>query len=60
MPLQTKKAVVTGGAGFIGSHLLCGLIEAGWSVVVVDNLIEGKCENVPPEVLFVEADVRDT
>lgn len=40
------KALVTGGAGFIGSHLCDRLIELGFKVVVIDNLILGKVENI--------------
>ena len=39
------KVVVTGGAGFIGSHLVKKLIESGYDVFVIDNLIAGKIEN---------------
>lgn len=55
-----EKAVVTGGAGFIGSHLARGLIDAGFTVTVVDNLSGGKRERVPAEAEFAELDVRDT
>ncbi|MEM4168106.1 MAG: NAD-dependent epimerase/dehydratase family protein, partial [Candidatus Caldarchaeum sp.] len=41
-----RRAVVTGGAGFIGSHLVDRLIHEGWQVVVVDNLITGRRENI--------------
>jgi nucleoside-diphosphate-sugar epimerase len=40
------RALVTGGAGFIGSNLCDALVERGWSVVVIDNLITGKRENI--------------
>ena len=57
---RKKKAVVTGGAGFIGSHLARALIDAGYEVVVVDNLAGGKRENIPTGAAFHEVDVRDT
>ncbi|HVL37992.1 MAG TPA: UDP-glucuronic acid decarboxylase family protein [Fimbriimonadaceae bacterium] len=40
------RAVVTGGAGFLGSHLCDRLLKEGWSVVVIDNLITGSLDNV--------------
>lgn len=42
-----KKALVTGGAGFIGSHLVERLLEEGCKVIVVDDLSEGRWENLP-------------
>lgn len=44
--LRGKRAVVTGGAGFIGSHLCDALVEAGASVVSVDSFVAGKEENI--------------
>ena len=44
---MTKKCLVTGGAGFIGSHLVRRLLSDGWKVFVVDDLSEGKWENLP-------------
>ena len=55
-----RKALVTGGAGFIGSHLVDSLIKAGWQVEVVDNLITGLRENVNPAADFNELDIRDS
>jgi len=53
------KAVVTGGAGFIGSNLVDGLIEKGYDVHVIDNLVAGKRENVNPKAVFHEKDIRN-
>ncbi|MGZ9235792.1 MAG: GDP-mannose 4,6-dehydratase [Anaerolineales bacterium] len=56
------KVLVTGGAGFIGSHVVDGLIQAGHHVSVVDNLWErggGKLENLNPDAHFYKMDIRD-
>lgn len=55
MPLY----VVTGGAGFIGSHLVEGLLRRGERVRVVDDFSSGMRENVPADVELVEGDVAD-
>jgi UDP-glucose 4-epimerase len=51
--------MVTGGAGYIGSHMTLALIEAGESVVVLDNLSTGMWWAVPSEIQLVEGDVGD-
>jgi UDP-glucose 4-epimerase len=53
------RVVVTGGAGFIGSHVAGALAARGDEVHVVDDLSSGRRENVPSGVPLVEADVRD-
>jgi UDP-glucose 4-epimerase len=53
------RAVVTGGAGFIGSHVVDALLARGDEVHVLDNLTTGKRENVPEGAKFHGADVRD-
>jgi UDP-glucose 4-epimerase len=56
------KILVTGGAGFVGSHVVDILIESGHQVVIVDNLWEhggGKMENVNPKASFYQMDIRD-
>ncbi len=53
------KILVTGGAGFIGSHVVDAFIKKGHDVVVVDNLSSGKRENVNPKAKFYEADITD-
>ena len=53
------KAIVTGGAGFIGSHLVDALIEQGHEVRVIDNLETGKKENINPKAVFHKADIRN-
>ncbi|PKO20563.1 MAG: UDP-glucose 4-epimerase [Chloroflexi bacterium HGW-Chloroflexi-1] len=54
-----RHILVTGGAGFIGSHVVDAFIEAGHEVAVVDNLHTGKRENINPAARFYEVDIRD-
>ncbi len=57
-----RRALVTGGAGFIGSHLAAGLVAEGWNVRVLDDLSSGRETNlaeVADAVEFVRGDVRD-
>lgn len=53
------KILVTGGAGFIASHVADAYIEAGHEVVIVDNLSSGNMDNVNPKAKFIEADITD-
>ena len=53
------KIIVTGGAGFIGSHLVDALIKKGHDVLVLDNLSTGKREYINPQAKFFEVDLRD-
>lgn len=53
------RALVTGGAGFIGSHLVDKLIELRHEVTVVDNIRSGKKENINPKAKFSKLDIRD-
>jgi len=57
--------LVTGGAGFIGSHLVDALINLGHHVIVVDNLIEGRMDNIQSHIdtgrcIFLLGDIRDS
>src|SRR2546427_10996226 len=52
------KVLVTGGAGFGGSHVADASLEAGWEVTVLDDLSTGRREMVPTAARFVQADVR--
>lgn len=57
---MTKPVIlVTGGAGYIGSHAVLALLDAGWPVVVLDNLSTGFRWAVPGAATFVEGDVGD-
>jgi dTDP-glucose 4,6-dehydratase len=60
--MTTRRALVTGGAGFLGSHLCDALLAEGWSVVVVDNLLTGRRANLAhlqnePAFEFIEKDI---
>ncbi len=54
------KVLVTGGAGFIGSHVVDALIQRGYQVVVVDNLSTGREANLNPQARLYRADIRDS
>jgi UDP-glucose 4-epimerase len=51
--------LVTGGAGYIGSHMALALLDRGDDVVVLDNLATGVADQVPSAALFIRGDVRD-
>ena len=60
--MTSRRALVTGGAGFLGSHLCDALLAEGWNVVVVDNLLTGRRVNLDhlrnePAFEFVEQDI---
>lgn len=57
--MSDRRALVTGGAGFIGRNLVAALLRRGHSVTVLDDLSVGRADCLPPEVRFVEGDVRD-
>ena len=54
-----SKLIVTGGAGFIGSHLVDKLVSEGHEVVVIDNLMLGKKEFINKKAKFYKKDIRD-
>ncbi len=53
------RALVTGGAGFIGSHIVDTYLAAGHEVWIVDDLSTGRTANIPAHAHFVQADIRD-
>src|SRR5512133_3777025 len=55
---MAKKILITGGAGFIGSHVADLFLSRGWDVAVLDDLSSGKLENVATASTFFECDVR--
>lgn len=56
---MSESILVTGGAGFIGSHIVDALVAAGHTVAVLDNLSTGKRANVNPAATLYEMDLRD-
>ncbi|MEA2015973.1 MAG: NAD-dependent epimerase/dehydratase family protein [Actinomycetota bacterium] len=53
------KVLITGGAGFIGSNVAEGLLAEKYEVVIIDDLSNGKKENIPKKAKFYQCDVRD-
>lgn len=53
------KVLVTGGAGFIGSHIVDALVQANLQVYILDNLTTGSFGNISPEAVFLKKDIRD-
>lgn len=58
--MKKARVLVTGGAGFIGSHLVDKLIQNEYEVFVIDDLSGGKKENINPRAKFYHCDLRDT
>lgn len=56
---ETFNILVTGGAGFIGSHIVDKYIECGHKVWILDNLSTGKIENINPKAELIKMDIRD-
>ncbi|HEY7387595.1 MAG TPA: UDP-glucuronic acid decarboxylase family protein [Bryobacteraceae bacterium] len=62
--MTQRRALITGGAGFLGSHLADGLLADGWNIVVVDSLLTGRLTNIQhlrnePRFEFLEKDICD-
>ncbi|MFQ5679309.1 MAG: NAD-dependent epimerase/dehydratase family protein [Gemmatimonadota bacterium] len=60
MTTRGRRVLVTGGAGFIGSHVCDAYLARGYEVTALDDLSSGRRENVPPGADFVELDVRSS
>ena len=56
---QRPAVLVTGGAGYIGSHAVLALLDSGWRVVVIDNLVTGFEWAVPKQAVFARGDIAD-
>ena len=59
-PLDMPPVLVTGGAGYIGSHAVLALVDRGWPVCVIDNLTTGFRFAIPEGVPFYEGDIEDS
>jgi UDP-glucose 4-epimerase len=57
--MSKPNVLVTGGAGYIGSHAVLALLDAGWTVTVIDNLVTGFRWAVPEAAHFAEGDIAD-
>ena len=57
--MSKVPVLVTGGAGYIGSHAVLALKDAGWPVAVIDDLSNGTREVVPADIPFYEGNVAD-
>ncbi len=57
--MDKKNIIVTGGAGFIGSHIVSRLLSEGYKVTILDNLSTGKRENVPQGADFIKIDLGE-
>ena len=60
IPKSRVPVLVTGGAGYIGSHAVLALADAGWPVTVIDDLSTGTRRIVPPQVPFYQGSVADS
>ena len=51
--------LVTGGAGYIGSHVCLNLLDAGYNITVIDDLSSGQKKLIPDKVEFIQANIND-
>lgn len=54
-----QHILITGGAGFIGSHLAKRCLDSGFEVTIIDDLSSGSRKNIPPKAHFIDADISD-
>ena len=59
MKYKNKKFIVTGGCGFIGSHMVDKLVSLGYKVIVLDNLLSGNIENLNKDAIFENVDITN-
>lgn len=57
MKYKNKTFIVTGGCGFIGSHMVDKLVSIGYKVIVIDNLLSGNIENLNKDAIFENVDI---
>src|SRR6185312_14488800 len=57
--MHKVPVLVTGGAGYIGSHAVLALRDAGWPIAVIDDLSNGSTEVIPDDVAFYEGNIAD-
>lgn len=57
---MAKSVLITGGAGFIGSHVADAFLAEGWQVTILDDLSSGRRENVPSDAAFVQGDITSS
>ncbi|MEM6649513.1 MAG: UDP-glucose 4-epimerase GalE [Pseudomonadota bacterium] len=57
--MTVEKILITGGAGYIGSHVAWAAVDAGHDILILDDLSTGRQANIPPTAEFIEGDVAD-
>jgi UDP-glucose 4-epimerase len=59
MKKTNSKIIITGAAGFIGSHIAQRLLDEGYHILALDNLVSGYRKNLPPGADFLNIDISD-